>query len=147
MSVWCRLTGLTSQVLDQRDTAQPELDIEKNSRCCHNAAGMTSVSSNLTSHLFNPALSRLVAMAQWEKCMRLTGQFLEQLKSLYGHRLPIEVRHYLASWMEAQSWSVSLTTIVAAFHFNCASVHHILFCCCVVGTLGYCVRWRGALVG
>lgn len=45
-----------------------------------------------------------VAMAQWEKCMRLTGQFLEQLKALYGHRLPIEVRHYLANWMEAQSW-------------------------------------------
>lgn len=37
--------------------------------------------------------------------MRLTGQFLEQLKSLYGHRLPIEVRHYLANWMEGQSWS------------------------------------------
>ena len=45
-----------------------------------------------------------VTMAQWEKCMRLTGQFLEQLKSLYGHRLPIEVRHYLANWMEAQLW-------------------------------------------
>jgi signal transducer and activator of transcription 5B len=49
--------------------------------------------------------SAKVAMAQWEKCMRLNGQFLEQLKSLYGHRLPIEVRHYLANWMEAQSWS------------------------------------------
>lgn len=50
-------------------------------------------------------------MAQWEKCMRLTGQFLEQLKALYGHRLPIEVRHYLANWMEAQSWWVHPTSI------------------------------------
>ena len=43
-------------------------------------------------------------MALWEKSMNLQGPLLEQLKALYGHRLPIEVRHYLANWMEVQSW-------------------------------------------
>lgn len=37
--------------------------------------------------------------------MRLQGVLLEELKSLYGPKLPIEVRHYLSGWIESQSWS------------------------------------------
>ena len=53
----------------------------------------------------SPSLPLLSSqMALWEKSMSLQGPLLEQLKALYGHRLPIEVRHYLANWMEVQSW-------------------------------------------
>lgn len=48
-------------------------------------------------------------MALWEKSMRLQGPLLEQMKSLYGPKFPIEVRHYLANWIESQPWSVSLS--------------------------------------
>ena len=43
-------------------------------------------------------------MALWEKSQRLQGPLLEQMKQLYGPQFPIEVRHYLANWIEAQSW-------------------------------------------
>lgn len=43
-------------------------------------------------------------MALWEKSMRLQGPLLDQMKSLYGPKFPIEVRHYLANWIESQSW-------------------------------------------
>ena len=36
----------------------------------------------------------------------MQGPLLEQMKRLYGPRFPIEVRHYLANWIEAQSWYV-----------------------------------------
>jgi hypothetical protein len=44
-------------------------------------------------------------MALWEKSQHLEGPLLEQMKHLYGPRFPIEVRHYLATWIEAQLWS------------------------------------------
>lgn len=37
--------------------------------------------------------------------MRLQGPLLEQMKSLYGPKFPIEVRHYLANWIESQTWA------------------------------------------
>lgn len=43
-------------------------------------------------------------MALWEKSMRLQQPLLDQMKSLYGPKLPIEVRHYLSAWIESQSW-------------------------------------------
>lgn len=43
-------------------------------------------------------------MALWDKSQRLQGPLLEQMKQLYGPRFPIEVRHYLATWIEAQLW-------------------------------------------
>ena len=45
-------------------------------------------------------------MALWEKSMHLQGPLLETMKSLYGPKLPIEVRHYLANWIESQPWYV-----------------------------------------
>ena len=44
-------------------------------------------------------------MALWEKSMRLQGPLLEQMKALYGPKFPIEVRHYLANWIESQSYT------------------------------------------
>ena len=37
--------------------------------------------------------------------MRLQGPLMEQMKGLYGPKMPVEVRHYLSSWIESQSWS------------------------------------------
>ena len=51
-------------------------------------------------------------MALWDKSQRLQGPLLEQMKQLYGPRFPIEVRHYLATWIEAQMWYVPTHTIV-----------------------------------
>ncbi len=44
--------------------------------------------------------------------MRLQGPLLEQMKCLYGPRFPIEVRHYLAIWIEQQGWYVTCTAPV-----------------------------------
>ena len=49
-------------------------------------------------------------MALWDKSQRLQGPLLEQMKQLYGPRFPIEVRHYLATWIEAQMWYVHTHT-------------------------------------
>ena len=43
-------------------------------------------------------------MALWEKAQQLSGALLEELKGLYGAHFPIEVRHYLALWIESQPW-------------------------------------------
>ena len=43
-------------------------------------------------------------MSQWLEAQQMTGPGLEQLKRLYGAHFPIEVRHYLAHWIESQPW-------------------------------------------
>ncbi|XP_055520442.1 signal transducer and activator of transcription 5B-like isoform X1 [Leucoraja erinacea] len=43
-------------------------------------------------------------MAFWGEVMK-QQQFLPQLQELYGKHFPIEVRHYLAEWIEKQPWS------------------------------------------
>lgn len=44
-------------------------------------------------------------MALWELSVKLQGPLMEEMKSLYGPKFPIEVRHYLANWIESQRWS------------------------------------------
>nr|XP_014340161.1 PREDICTED: signal transducer and activator of transcription 2 [Latimeria chalumnae] len=57
-------------------------------------------------------------MSQWERLQELEFAYLQQVDELYsGNRLPMEVRHYLAHWIEAQDWDqavnkVSLATIL-----------------------------------
>ena len=52
--------------------------------------------------------------------MRLQGPLLEQMKCLYGPRFPIEVRHYLAIWMEQQAWYVSCDLVFSlVMYSNC----------------------------
>lgn len=44
-------------------------------------------------------------MAQWEKLRQLTNGYSQQLHELYDRdALPMDVRHYLATWIEKQEW-------------------------------------------
>ncbi|CAI9556941.1 unnamed protein product [Staurois parvus] len=43
-------------------------------------------------------------MAVWIQAQQLQGDALRQMQALYGQHFPIEVRHYLSQWIEAQSW-------------------------------------------
>lgn len=44
-------------------------------------------------------------MAQWEKLRQLTNGYSHQLDELYDRdALPMDVRHYLAAWIENQDW-------------------------------------------
>lgn len=44
-------------------------------------------------------------MAQWEKLMQLESVYLKQVGELYdGDSFPMDVRHYLAHWIEGQDW-------------------------------------------
>ncbi|XP_044160254.1 signal transducer and activator of transcription 1-alpha/beta isoform X1 [Bufo gargarizans] len=58
-------------------------------------------------------------MAQWYELQQIDGKFLEQVHQLYDDSFPMEIRQYLAQWLEAQDWehasfNVSLATIL--FH-------------------------------
>ena len=73
-------------------------------------------------------------MALWDKSQRLQGPLLEQMKQLYGPRFPIEVRHYLATWIEAQMWYVHTHTHTHTLshprthtHTHTAMCHYYLF--------------------
>ncbi|KAK6639420.1 hypothetical protein RUM43_007693 [Polyplax serrata] len=44
-------------------------------------------------------------MSLWTKSQQLTGEALQQVRSLYGEHFPIEVRHFLAGWLEAKMWN------------------------------------------
>ncbi|KAM9800417.1 signal transducer and activator of transcription 2 [Syngnathus typhle] len=44
-------------------------------------------------------------MSHWERLMQLPAPFTQQLHDLYDREgLPMEVRHYLAAWIESQQW-------------------------------------------
>lgn len=43
-------------------------------------------------------------MAMWIQAQQLQGEALHQMQALYGQHFPIEVRHYLAQWIENQQW-------------------------------------------
>uniref|UniRef100_A0A673YX45 Signal transducer and activator of transcription n=1 Tax=Salmo trutta TaxID=8032 RepID=A0A673YX45_SALTR len=44
-------------------------------------------------------------MAQWEKLRQLESVYLTQVDELYdGDAFPMDVRHYLAHWIESQDW-------------------------------------------
>ncbi|KAI4897217.1 hypothetical protein NFI96_015296, partial [Prochilodus magdalenae] len=45
-----------------------------------------------------------VEMALWIQAQQLKGDALHQMQALYGQHFPIEVRHYLAQWIESQPW-------------------------------------------
>ncbi|XP_071976988.1 signal transducer and activator of transcription 1-alpha/beta [Engystomops pustulosus] len=58
-------------------------------------------------------------MAQWFELQQIDSKFLEQVHQLYDDSFPMEIRQYLAQWLEAQDWehasaNVSLATIL--FH-------------------------------
>ncbi|KAM9305265.1 LOW QUALITY PROTEIN: signal transducer and activator of transcription 1-alpha/beta [Gastrophryne carolinensis] len=58
-------------------------------------------------------------MAQWLELQQIDSKFLEQVHQLYDDSFPMEIRQYLAQWLEAQDWdhastNISLATIL--FH-------------------------------
>ncbi|KAM3917044.1 signal transducer and activator of transcription 1-alpha/beta [Leptodactylus fuscus] len=58
-------------------------------------------------------------MAQWYELQQIDSKFLEQVHQLYDDSFPMEIRQYLAQWLEAQDWehassNVSVATIL--FH-------------------------------
>jgi len=41
-------------------------------------------------------------MAQWAKVQKLQGEALQRVQQMYGaQHFPIEVRHFLAAWIES----------------------------------------------
>ncbi|NXI40471.1 STAT1 protein, partial [Galbula dea] len=58
-------------------------------------------------------------MTQWYQLQQLDSKFLEQVHQLYDDSFPMEIRQYLAQWLENQDWeyaanNVSLATVL--FH-------------------------------
>jgi len=39
-------------------------------------------------------------MSLWTKAQQLQGEALRQVQAVYGEHFPIEVRHFLAPWIE-----------------------------------------------
>ncbi|ELK04796.1 Signal transducer and activator of transcription 1 [Pteropus alecto] len=55
-------------------------------------------------------------MSQWYELQQLDSKFLEQVHQLYDDSFPMEIRQYLAQWLEKQDWDhaandVSFATI------------------------------------
>lgn len=52
-------------------------------------------------------------MSLWAKAQQLQGDTLLQVRSIYGEHFPLEVRHFLAQWLEEKMWYFLLN----AFNF------------------------------
>ncbi|XP_024081197.1 signal transducer and activator of transcription 5B-like [Cimex lectularius] len=48
---------------------------------------------------------RLGSMSLWTKAQQLQGEALQQVQAVYGEHFPIEVRHFLAPWIEDKMWA------------------------------------------
>ncbi|KAI5097209.1 signal transducer and activator of transcription 3 isoform X1 [Silurus meridionalis] len=46
-----------------------------------------------------------VSMAQWNQLQQLETRYLEQLYHLYSDSFPMELRQFLAPWIESQDWA------------------------------------------
>ncbi|KAJ8364575.1 hypothetical protein SKAU_G00134060 [Synaphobranchus kaupii] len=44
-------------------------------------------------------------MAQWNQLQQLDTRYLEQLYHLYSDSFPMELRQFLAPWIESQDWA------------------------------------------
>ncbi|XP_046749375.1 signal transducer and activator of transcription 5B isoform X1 [Diprion similis] len=44
-------------------------------------------------------------MSLWAKAQQLPPEALQQVRSVYGEHFPIEVRHFLSSWIEEKMWA------------------------------------------
>lgn len=45
-----------------------------------------------------------IRMAQWNQLQQLETRYLEQLYHLYSDSFPMELRQFLAPWIESQDW-------------------------------------------
>ncbi|XP_069790742.1 signal transducer and activator of transcription 1-alpha/beta-like isoform X2 [Narcine bancroftii] len=48
-------------------------------------------------------------MSQWYQLQQLDSKFLEQVDQLYDDNFPMEIRQYLAQWLEAKDWEHAVT--------------------------------------
>ncbi|XP_075757988.1 signal transducer and activator of transcription 2 isoform X2 [Pelodiscus sinensis] len=65
------------------------------------------------------------SMAQWQEVQQLEKAYLDQVHQLYSDdHLPMEVRQYLAPWLEDQNWSQAAELPVSESH---SSQAHMLF--------------------
>ncbi|XP_028661929.1 signal transducer and activator of transcription 4 isoform X1 [Erpetoichthys calabaricus] len=48
-----------------------------------------------------------LSMSQWKQVQQLEMKFLEQVDHFYDDNFPMEVRQFLAEWIEAQEWDVA----------------------------------------
>lgn len=60
-----------------------------------------------------------VTMAQWNQLQQLETRYLEQLYHLYSDSFPMELRQFLAPWIESQDWweIIELLGSVMKAHF------------------------------
>lgn len=63
--------------------------------------GAGSDHMNLWFAVVTPDSSR---MAQWNQLQQLDTRYLEQLHQLYSDSFPMELRQFLAPWIESQDW-------------------------------------------
>ncbi|XP_078287613.1 signal transducer and activator of transcription 1-like isoform X2 [Rhinoraja longicauda] len=58
-------------------------------------------------------------MSQWERLKQLDTKYLEQLHSLYqDDNFPMDIREYLAHWIESQDWEKAIT------NYSLATIHY-----------------------
>ncbi|KAM4626304.1 signal transducer and activator of transcription 1-alpha/beta isoform 2-T3 [Discoglossus pictus] len=50
-------------------------------------------------------------MAQWCKLQQIDSKFLEQVHQLYDDSFSMEIRHYLAHWLETQDWELASNNV------------------------------------
>ena len=51
----------------------------------------------------SPRLAEIASeMSLWTKSQQLQGEALRQVQAVYGEHFPIEVRHFLAPWIESK---------------------------------------------
>ncbi|NXG55082.1 STAT1 protein, partial [Hemiprocne comata] len=53
----------------------------------------------------------LFRMTQWYQLQQLDSKFLEQVHQLYDDSFPMEIRQYLAQWLENQDWEHAATDV------------------------------------
>nr|DBA20125.1 TPA: hypothetical protein GDO54_015852 [Pyxicephalus adspersus] len=53
-------------------------------------------------------------MAQWYELQQIDSKFLEQVHQLYDDSFPMEIRQYLAQWLEGQDWEHAATNVSVA---------------------------------
>ncbi|XP_040281541.1 signal transducer and activator of transcription 2 [Bufo bufo] len=72
-------------------------------------------------------------MSQWEAILKLPDVFQEEVHNVYSQEiLPVEVRQYLAHWLESQDWKLaardwSLATILCQNLFEHLDIHYSRF--------------------
>lgn len=74
-----------------------------------------------------------VRMAQWNQLQQLETRYLEQLYHLYSDSFPMELRQFLAPWIESQDWyeynlKVSFWGIIMVYSYLTGRVQLLIMC-------------------